>query len=211
MGRSLRLLLVVVASGMLTNCVACSALAQTGSSAFSNDRLARVMRQHRVEVSPSLRSRVDVNALRRLVASGTPAARIAVVASLPESGRQFGTRDGYTRALHDYLGMGNGILVIETRKGVSAISSDLRPADVHAILVQNLSQLQSDPLAGMQAILPALRHAALHPGTAAKSATALPAVAPAAPAPQPEAGGTFLWVVLALLGLLILAAAVQLV
>src|SRR5690242_20141892 len=102
--------------------IAVIAQAQRGNGSDTQDPLARALQQSSVFVGRTLSGTVDADALKALT-TREPADRplkIAVVSQLPSAGRQFGTRDRYTKALHDYLGLGRGTLIIVTQRGVSA-------------------------------------------------------------------------------------------
>ena len=76
--------------------------------------------------------------------------KIAVLDSLPASGKVYGTRAGYTKALHDYLGLGRGTLLIVTRRG-PAMATDALPADqVEDILKRNASAIEGALSLSMQ-------------------------------------------------------------
>lgn len=124
-------------------------------TAFRSDPLAQALQHESVYVGKSLRSQVDERGLRDL-ASKAPADRpvkLVVVNQLPESGNVFGSRDLYTRALHTYLNMGRGTLLIRTTKGVSASTNGLQPERITAILQQDAATIQNDPVGGFDRAL----------------------------------------------------------
>jgi hypothetical protein len=163
--------------------------AQRGNSPFAtSDPLAKALQQSNVYVGKTLRGQIDEGALRA-IADRAPSDRplkIAVVRQLPETGRQYGTRDRYTQALHDYLRLGSGTLLITTQQGVSVATDALTPQQISQIVQQNTSYIQNDPVDGIRRTVDALY---------ARSPT-MPAQAPAvnnAPGafrpPPPETGG----------------------
>lgn len=125
------------------------------NTAFRNDPLALALKHDSVYVGRTLRSKIDAKALRDL-AGKAPADRpvkLVVVRQLPESGKSFGSRDTYTRALHKYLNMGRGTLMVVTDKGVSASTNGLAPARITAILKQDAQAIQASPLSGLDRAL----------------------------------------------------------
>src|SRR5207247_6131876 len=97
--------------------------------------------------------------------------KIAVVDTLPASGKQYGDRTGYTTALHRFLGMGNGILIIVTRKGVSVSTNALPPDQITQITRQTAPQILRDPVGGIRQTVEALNASIDHQGGAAASTT----------------------------------------
>ncbi len=124
-------------------------------TAFKNDPLALALKHDSVYVGKTLRERVDEKALRDM-ASKAPKDRpvkLAVVKLLPDSGKAFGTRDSYTRALHKSLNLGRGTLIIVTDKGVSASTNGLAPERITAVLKQDAKAIQDDPVRGLDRAL----------------------------------------------------------
>src|SRR5262249_9503239 len=84
------------------------ASAQRSSPYETTAPLAKALQKSNVYVGRTMRGLVDEDALRA-IADRAPSDRplkIAVVFQLPASGARYGTRDRYTKALHDYLGLG---------------------------------------------------------------------------------------------------------
>src|SRR5690242_12926848 len=107
---------------MLLLAVSLLAQAQGDSPFATKDPLAQALQQSSVYVGKTLRDRVDTNALEQITQQEPPdrPLKIAVLNQLPASGSVYGSRDAYTKALHDYLGLGRGTLLIVTQRGVSA-------------------------------------------------------------------------------------------
>src|SRR5579871_5811463 len=126
-----------VGLGLLLFCVLPGSARGQDLSVFAEDPLAKALSQNDVYVGKTLRNRVDTKALQLLT---TPDPRfghlkIVVVSQLPDTGKQFGTRDAYTSALHRYLHMDRDILLVVTGKGVS-VSSNALPSDQITRIVQ---------------------------------------------------------------------------
>ena len=134
------------------------------STAFRNDTLALALKHDSVYVGKTLRSHVDEKALRDMAAKAPKdrPVKLAVVKQLPESGRSFGSRDTYTRALHKYLNMGRGTLMVVTDKGVSASTNGLPPARITTVLKQDAQAIRADPVSGLDRALTDLYDAMDH-------------------------------------------------
>lgn len=177
--------------------IALSAHAQRGNGSDPQDPLAGALQQSNVYVGKTRRSTVDASALQALT-DRAPADRplkIAVVSELPSTGRQFGTRDAYTQALHKYLGLGRGTLLIETQHGVSAATDAVPGAQITQILRSHADQLQNDPVVGIRQAVAELDAAANGRSVASEGSSGVPnAASPdgdAGPQEQPMPGGGF--------------------
>ena len=126
------------------------ARAQNGAAA--EDPLAKALQQSNVFVGKTLRGQVDQNALEQLTqnASAERPLKIAVVGQLPASGKQFATRNNYTKSLHDWLGMGRGTLIIRTKEGISAATDAVPAAQITQILQKHASELKGDLVNGIR-------------------------------------------------------------
>jgi hypothetical protein len=164
-------------------------MAQRGSSPFAtSDPLAKALQQSNVYVGKTLRSQIDEGALRA-IADRAPAERplkIAVVTQLPETGRQYGTRDRYTKALHDYLGLGSGTLLITTHNGTSVATDALTRQQISQIVQQNAPYIQNDPVDGIRRTVDAIY---ARPPTMPAQAPALNNAPGPFRQPPPETGG----------------------
>jgi hypothetical protein len=151
--------LAVIVSAVFAIWGAIPAQAQRGDSPFATqDPLARELSRSDVFVGRTLRATVDESALRNLT-SGRPAERrlkIAVLSSLPETGRRYGTGARYTEALHAYLGLKQGILIIVTRRGVYAETDSLSARQISDILRENARSIQENPVAGLRTTVEAI-------------------------------------------------------
>lgn len=152
--------LAVLVSAVFAACGVVAAQAQRGDSSpfATQDPLARELSRSDVFVGRTMRGSVDEEALLRLT-SGRPAERrlkIAVLNSLPESGRRYGTGGRYTEALHGYLGLKQGILIIVTRRGVYAETDALSAGQLSAILRENARYIQENPVAGLRRTVEAI-------------------------------------------------------
>jgi len=151
---------------------------------FSQDPLARALQRQDVFVGRTRRADVDAQTLREVVrnAPGDMPVKIAVLSRLPNQARAFGTRDAYTHALHAWLKLGRGLLVIETKQGISASSSALSGTQIKTVLRQHLSELQTNPTQGLKDVVETLIQTAEATSTASPQPTAAP--------PSPTFGGT---------------------
>src|SRR5689334_22140733 len=89
----------------------------------ASDPLAQALQKADVYVGKTVRDKVDAQALAQFTDNHKDSDRrykLVVVSQLPESGKRFGTRDAYTAALHRFLKMDRGTLIVVTAKGVSA-------------------------------------------------------------------------------------------
>jgi hypothetical protein len=170
--------------------VPATAQRESGSPFATTDPLAKALGQQNVYVGRSLRGRIDAEALRD-IAARAPADRplkIVVVNGLPDSGQVYGTREKYTKALHDYLGLGRGTLLVVTRRGVSVATDALKPQQITAILKQNAGAIQRDPVNGIRSVVAAL-DAAVAEGGAQAGQEAAPNANMRESQREPEGGG----------------------
>ncbi|HLI47769.1 MAG TPA: hypothetical protein VKV18_03640 [Chthonomonas sp.] len=162
---------------------------------FLQDPLARALQRQDVFVGRTRRADVDAQTLEEVVRSAPPdmPVKIAVLSRLPNQARAFGTRDAYTHALHAWLKLGRGLLVIETKQGISASSSALSGTQIQNVLRQYLSELQTNPTQGLKDAVEALIQTAEPTSTASSQPTeASPAPifgGTAMPTPQPPSLG----------------------
>ncbi len=126
--------------------------ARAQNNGAADDPLAKALQQSNVFVGKTLRDQVDQGALERLAQNAAPSRplKIAVVSELPASGRQFGTRNGYAKALHDWLGLGRGTLIIRTDGGVSAATDAVPATRITQILQQHTFELRGDLVNGIR-------------------------------------------------------------
>jgi hypothetical protein len=127
-------------------------LAQDKSPIATQDPLAQALQGSGVYVGKALRSQIDGGALERITQQEPQdrPMKIAIVNELPQSGRVYGNRAAYTKALHDYLGLGRGALLIVTKNGTAMATDALRAGEVNDILRRNSSAIQNDPVQGIQ-------------------------------------------------------------
>ena len=129
-----------------------AAIAQSRySSVFNRDPLAQLLRTQDVVVKGNLLSSVDQSRLVKLAKShpaGFPL-KVAVVPDLPADGRVFQTRDGYTHALHSWLGLGKGMLIVLTPHGISLSTTALDPSQIDSVLRANVKALKASPAEGL--------------------------------------------------------------
>lgn len=128
---------------------------QDNSAYFATDPLAQALQRNNVFVGKTMRTKVDASALRALTdqaQAGRPL-KIVVVSQLPAGGARFDSRDRYAKALHDYLGLGQGALIIVTPRGISAITDALPPDQVNSILQRNRDLVYSDPANGIRQVV----------------------------------------------------------
>lgn len=149
------------------------ASAQPSSYAFSNDPLARALQRQSVFVGRTRRTQVDARALQQVVHAAPPnmPVKIAVVTELPQQARVFVTRDAYTHALHVWLHLGRGLLIIETSRGVSASTSALSANQIRSILQQYAPEIQSNPTQGITHVVNSVLQAAQSNAQSANIAT----------------------------------------
>jgi uncharacterized membrane protein YgcG len=148
------------------------------SAQETQDPLAKALQRDNVYVGKTRRHQVDAAALRALTdaAPSDRPLKIAVVTALPTSGRQFGTRNEYTKQLHDYLGLRRGTLIIVTGRGVSAATAAVPEDRITAILGKYARSIQGDPVPGLKQTVAALDAAAGQPARpVASGATGVPA------------------------------------
>jgi uncharacterized membrane protein YgcG len=159
------------------------AIAQDAGPFATQDPLARELGRSSVFVGKTLRDQVDSSALEAIAQQAPPdrPLKIALLSQLPADGRVYGTRQGYTKALHDYLGLGRGALLIVTKRGSAMATDALSAAQIDAILQRNDRTLQSNPVQGVRDTVADL--------DASISGGPVPAAGPnGAPAPQPDQG-----------------------
>ncbi|CEK16236.1 hypothetical protein [Chthonomonas calidirosea] len=147
---------------------------------FLQDPLARALQRQDVFVGRTRRADVDVRTLLEVVhnAPADMPVKIAVISGLPSQARAFGTRDAYTHALHSWLKLGRGLLIIETKHGISASSSALSGTQIRDVLQQHLSELQTDPTQGLKDVVEALIQTAEATSTASSQTTTAGSQAP---------------------------------
>jgi hypothetical protein len=141
------------ATGALITCLSMPGFAQDRSSPFATqDPLAQALQGSPVYVGKALRDRIDGGALERITQQEPQdrPMKIAVVNELPQSGKVYGNRTAYTKALHDYLGLGRGALLIVTHRGPLMATDALPAGQVDEILHRNVSAIQNDPVQGIQ-------------------------------------------------------------
>ncbi len=142
--------------------VACAALLAAaaafgqGESPFAtNDRLAKALQDSNVAIARTLQDRIDkapLQALAEQVPADKPL-KIGIVTALPETGKVYGTGPAYAKALHEYLGLGDGLLVLVIQKSgkVYAVTNALGARQVSQVLKAQASAIQNDPAAGIEA------------------------------------------------------------
>ena len=121
----------------------------------TSDPLALELKKRDVYVGKSFRDRVDASALETLTQNspqGRPV-KIAVLSSLAKSGSVYGSRGAYVKALHAYLGLGQGTLFVVTKNGASIWTDALAPARTDQILKAHIGEIQSNPVTGIEATL----------------------------------------------------------
>jgi hypothetical protein len=146
-----------VCVGSVLLCFAIALQAQDRTPFTPEDPIVRALQSHQVFVDPNWKG-VDLFALRKLAARAVQdrPLRIVVVTQIPASGQQHQTREDYTRALHNYLGLGKGTLIVVTEKGVSATTNSLSGDQIRQILDQTRSEIRTDPTRGIQQTVAAL-------------------------------------------------------
>ncbi|HZT41054.1 MAG TPA: hypothetical protein VFA07_02635 [Chthonomonadaceae bacterium] len=163
---------------------------QDTRSYFATDPLAQALTHQNVYIGRTLRDRVDASALQSLTTQA-PAdlpVKIVVVSQLPAGGARFGTRARYAQALHDYLGMGRGLLLIVDHRGMSAVTPALDSQQIDSILAQYKNEVYNDPERGIGDAVGALESAIT--GTAQGSGTGAIQPAPGGnPYREPPRGG----------------------
>ena len=126
--------------------------ARAQNNANTDDPLAKALQQSNVFIGKTLRGQINQNVLDQLAQSASPdrPLKIAVVSQLPASGKQFSTRNGYTKALHDWLGLGRGTLIVRTNQGVSAATDAVPATQITQILQRHAPELKNDLANGIQ-------------------------------------------------------------
>jgi uncharacterized membrane protein YgcG len=152
----------------------------------TQDPLAKALQRDDVYVGKTRRSQVNATALHALtsIAPHDRPLKIAVVTELSASGKQFGTRNEYTKQLHDWLGLGRGTLIIVTGRGVSAATPAVAEDRITTILKRYALSIQSTPMAGLKQTVAALDAAAKGQGAPAPVAS----TKDAPPSPMPQGG-----------------------
>lgn len=158
-----------------------------GSAAFANDPLAKALSGSPVAVARTLQDQVSKSALQDLAARA-PADRplkIGVVTTLPSSGKVFGTGQAYTKALHDRLGLGKGVLliVVERTGHVYAATDALGSGQISSVLSARASTMRDDPVGTIEGMAADLYQRA---GTPLVGAPTSPAEVGGTMASQPE-------------------------
>ncbi|HLJ56368.1 MAG TPA: hypothetical protein VKT77_15120, partial [Chthonomonadaceae bacterium] len=123
-------------------------------SPFSTqDPLARALQTDPVYVGKTLRDQIDGSALEQIAQHEPPdrPMKIAVLETLPQTGRVYGTGARYAKALHDYLGLGRGTLLIVTKRGPFMATDALSTNQIDDILRHESPMMQRDPVHGIQA------------------------------------------------------------
>ena len=129
--------------------------AQSGSPFATQDPLAKELQRANVFVGKTLRDQIDSGALERITLQEPPdrPLKIAVLNQLPESGKVYGTSARYTKALHDYLGLGRGTLLIVTKRGPLMATDALPVRGIDEILQRNVRAIQTDPVKGIESTM----------------------------------------------------------
>jgi hypothetical protein len=122
----------------------------------TSDPLAQALTRQNVFVGRTRAASVSETALNELAAAA-PADRplkIAVVSGLPPGSQQrYRTRDRYTDALHNYLNLGRGTLIVVTSGGVSVSTDSLSNSQITRVLRENARFAQTDPVDGIRRIV----------------------------------------------------------
>src|SRR5687768_3859670 len=135
-------------------CAGANAQLQQGRPATA-DPLAQALTRGDVFVGRTRAAEVSESALRELTASA-PSDRplkIAVMSGLPESARRYRSRERYTDALHNYLNLGRGALIVVTQGGVSLSTDALTNREIAQVLRGNGRYVQTDPVDGIRRIV----------------------------------------------------------
>ncbi len=125
------------------------------SSRFKNDPIARALKKNDVYVGGTQWHRVDIAKLVQLTENNPYGLRVkvAVVSNISADGGLFKSRNSYTRALHKWLKLGDGVLIVVTSHGVSLSTSDLSTSQINSILHHNATLLKTDPNQGVTQII----------------------------------------------------------
>ncbi len=121
------------------------------STAFKNDPIARALKKNDVFVGGNQWRRVNIANLVQLSESnptGMPV-KVAVVGNIPADGGMFKSRNSYTHALHKWLKLGDGVLLVLSSHGVSLATGKLNTSQINSILQNNAYLLKSDPTQGL--------------------------------------------------------------
>ena len=127
--------------------------AQRGDSPFATqDPLAKALAAADVYVGKTLRDQISESDLQQIVnkAPKDRPLKIVVVKQLPDSGKSYKNRDNYTKALHQYLGLGNGMLFVMNRNGISVSTDSLTGTEIQKRMKPLIGTLQSNPIAGIE-------------------------------------------------------------
>ena len=127
-------------------------VARAQSPFATQDPLAQALSKSDVYVGKTLRAQVSRDALLKLTSSAKPERplKLAVLNTLPGSGKVYGTRGAYAKALHDYLGMKPGTLILVTKNGASVATDSLPVQKSDEILKNHIGEIQRDPVAGIR-------------------------------------------------------------
>lgn len=129
--------------------------AQLDNSPFpTTDPLAQELLKSDVFVGKTLRGKIDSSKLTDITRRSPSGRRlkIAVLHDLPASGKRYGNRGNYTKALHRYLSLGRGTLIIVTHNGVAAATDSLTPRQIGALVKQSSGEIQRDPAQGIASL-----------------------------------------------------------
>lgn len=155
------------------------------------DPLAEALEKSDVFIGKTLRSTLNPAPLLDLtkVRKGTDRPlKIAIVTALPDSGKQFGTRETYTRELHRYLRLDRGTLIIVTSAGISASTNALSSDRISAVVKQNASPIKSNRVKGVVQLVAALDTEAAQTDSDSGIPTSRSPVPPQPPAPAQSGG-----------------------
>lgn len=127
-----------------------------GGSPFADDPLAKALRTSNVAVARTLQDRISKPALAQ-IAERAPADRplkIGFVTSLPPSGKVFGTGAAYTKALHDSLGLGKGVLILVVQRTghIYAATDSLASGPIGEALRAEAPALSEDPVGAVERV-----------------------------------------------------------
>ena len=132
-----------------------AAVAQLQPDRRTGDPLAQALTRGDVYVGKTRTAEVSESALRD-IAAGRPSDRplkIAVVSGLPDSARRYRSRERYTDALHSYLNLGRGALIVVTQGGVSLSTDSLSNRQIAQVLRENGRYIQTDPVDGIRRLV----------------------------------------------------------
>ena len=155
----------------------------------TQDPLAQALTKSDVYVGKTLRAQVSQDALLKLTSSAKPERplKLAVLNTLPGSGKVYGTRGAYAKALHDYLGLKQGTLILVTKNGASVATDSLPVQKSDEILKNHIGEIQRDPVAGILHTVEDLEQAAQN-GNVASAPNGAPNASPNQVSKQDDAG-----------------------